>query len=145
VFLIYRTKEDIEAIKQEQQTKALAAALIRETAIKKHSKSLKCAIRRMFRSACPVCRDLSSAGDITAATTTIMKHDKRLSSLAELQVEHGTLGSTSSVPTTIDVELESGLLGMVTTADILSQLMFARYHSNIHHQDSGQLSHITKK
>jgi hypothetical protein len=144
VFLIYRTKEDIQLIKQEQQEKAVTAALLRETAIKKHSKSLKCAIRRLFRSSCPICLDLSLPNNTSAVTTTVVNHDFHLPSSPELQVEHGTLDSASSLPTTIGVELESGLLGMVTTADILNHLMFAGHHSNIHHQGNGQLSHPTK-
>lgn len=145
VFLIYRTKEDIEAIQEEQQEKALSAALIREKALKKHSKNLKCAIRKVFRYSCPICHDLSLPSNTTAATTAVIPHDTRLPSSVELQVEHGTLNSASSVPTTIDVELESGLMGMVTTTDIINQLTFARYHLNIHRQDSGQLGHLEKK
>ncbi|KAG1101659.1 hypothetical protein G6F42_017476 [Rhizopus arrhizus] len=56
--------------------------------------------------------------------------------------EGAALESTndSTTPTMIDSALESDLLGMITTADILNQLSFTRQHLNIQHQDSGHLN-----
>lgn len=57
------------------------------------------------------------------------------------KIEEGNIiDSSSSVPTTIDTELESGLLGIVTTADILNQISFVRQHLNIQYHDSGNLN-----
>ncbi|CEP06998.1 hypothetical protein [Parasitella parasitica] len=131
IVLVYYTEQDIEIVKQEQDEKLRAMASIRATEIKKHAKSIKCAIRRLFRNACPVCHNLS----ITESPTTgdVFKSQK---------IEEGTVvDNTSSAPATIvTTALESGLLGIVTSTDILKQLSFPRQNLNLEHQDSGQLN-----
>lgn len=133
VVLVYCTEQDIEITKQEQDEKLRAIASIRAGAIKKHAKSIKCAIRRLFGSTCPVCHNLSSA-PLPAMVAAVSGSQK---------LEEGTvleITNDSTTPTMIDRTLESGLLGMVTSADILNQLSYTRQHLNIQHQDSGHLN-----
>lgn len=135
--MIYRTEQDIEIAKEEQDEKLRAIASIRAGAIKKHAKSIKCAIRRLFGSACPVCHNLSISNSPTMAMAT----DDASKNSGSQKIEEGIImDNTSSVPTMIAAALESGLLGIVTTADILNQISFVRQHLNIQHHDSGNLN-----
>ncbi|KAG2214704.1 hypothetical protein INT46_000923 [Mucor plumbeus] len=137
VVLIYRTEQDIEIAKREEDEKLRAIASIRAGAIKKHAKSIKCAVRRLFGSSCPICHNLS----INNSTTTAMTTSDTSKNSSSQKIEEGNIiDSSSSVPTTIDTELESGLLGIVTTADILNQISFVRQHLNIQYHDSGNLN-----
>lgn len=137
VVLIYRTEKDIEIAKEEQDEKLRTIASIRAGAIQKHAKSIKCAIRRLFGSTCPVCHNLSINN---SPTTAIATTDASKISGSQKIEEGIVMDITSSVPTTIDTELESGLLGIVTTVDILNQISFVRQHLNIQHHDSGNLN-----
>ncbi|KAK4517953.1 uncharacterized protein ATC70_001302 [Mucor velutinosus] len=133
VVLVYHTEQDIEIAKQEQDENLRALASIQAGAIKKHAKSIRCAIRRLFGSTCPVCQNLSNAS-IPAMAIAVSGSQK---------LEEGTMlenTNNSTTPTMIDTALESGLLGIVTTVDILNQLSFTRQHLNIQHQDSGHLN-----
>lgn len=122
----------MEIVKEEHDEKLRAIASVRAGAIKKHAKSIKCAIRRLFGSTCHVCHNLSSSN--STATTDSFKHAN------SQRIEEGTtLDNSSNVPT-IDTALESGLLGVVTTANFLEQLSFVRQYLNIEHQDSGHLN-----
>ncbi|EPB84250.1 hypothetical protein HMPREF1544_08970 [Mucor circinelloides 1006PhL] len=127
--LVYRTEQDIAIAKQEQDEKLRAIASIRAGAIKKHAKSIKCAVRRLFGSTCPVCHSLSNAMATTVSGSQKLEEGAALESTND-----------STTPTMIDSALESDLLGMITTADILNQLSFTRQHLNIQHQDSGHLN-----
>ncbi|GAA5814891.1 hypothetical protein MFLAVUS_008394 [Mucor flavus] len=100
VILIYNTEQDINSIKEEQDTAAQEIALIEAKAFKKHRKSFKCRMRRIFGSSCYICQNPPSQ-----------------------DFDVGEEGTVSSNPTTIDVELEPGLLGMITCVDILNQLI----------------------
>lgn len=133
VVLVYRTEQDTEMAKQEQEDKLCAIASIRTGAIKKHAKSIKCAIRRLFGSTCPVCQSLSDAS--MPAMSTANTGSQKLEEGAVLENINN-----STTPTMIDTTFETGLLGMVTTVDILNQLSFTRQHLNLQHQDSGHLN-----
>ncbi|KAI8080348.1 hypothetical protein BDF21DRAFT_30195 [Thamnidium elegans] len=99
VIVIYNTEKDIKTMKEEQDNAASEIALIEAKAFKNHRKSFKCRMRRIFGSSCYICQNQP---------------------LQDFDV--GEEETVSSNPTTIDVELESGLIGMITSADILNQL-----------------------
>lgn len=66
---------------------------------------MPCRVRRLFGSSCHLCHNLSSSSP---------------------EADIGEEETISSNPTTIDVALESGLIGMITIKDILNQLVCPR-------------------
>ncbi|KAI8090068.1 uncharacterized protein B0P05DRAFT_529209 [Gilbertella persicaria] len=123
VMLIYRTEGDVRKNGEERAEKAREAASIKEAALKKHKKSISCMMKQLFSRRCHVCYSFSNSQFVSTASM-----DQR--------IEEGTIHSTSSVPTTIDAELELGLLGVITAADILSQLSSHGPHLNFSHHEN---------
>ncbi|KAI9338045.1 hypothetical protein BD770DRAFT_422514 [Pilaira anomala] len=107
VVLVYRTELDIKTNREELEAAAREIASIETKAFKKHRNSIKCRIRRLFGSSCHFCQ-------------------KQATNEYDISEE----GTVSSNPTTIGAELESGLLGMITSKDILNQLVQVRRRGN---------------
>ncbi|CAO3654872.1 unnamed protein product [Mucor hiemalis] len=102
VILVYRTEKDISHIKEEQDALACEIALIQAATLRKHKSTLRCLFRRICGLECQICQSL----------------------LSSKECDMSDEGSVSSNPaTTIGAELESGLLGMITTADISDLLV----------------------
>lgn len=102
VILVYRTESDISRIKEEQDALACEIALIQAATVKKHKSTLRCRFRRLCGLQCQICQSLPSSKESE-------KCDE---------------SSISSNPaTTIGVELESGLIGMITTTGISNLLV----------------------
>ncbi|OBZ91621.1 hypothetical protein A0J61_00359 [Choanephora cucurbitarum] len=125
VVLIYRTEKDIKKIKEERLQKIQELNIKRQDGLNRHRRSIGCMSRRLVSSNCRTCGHLSS--ELLRSTS---------KSSFNQSVEEGTVCSDVSSSSKIDAEVELGLVGMMTGANILDQLSLDGPHLNFSHHPS---------
>ena len=123
--LIYRTEKDIKKIKEERLQKIQELNIKRQDGLNRHRRSIGCMSRRLVSSNCRTCGHLSS--ELLRSTS---------KSSFNQSVEEGTVCSDVSSSSKIDAEVELGLVGMMTGANILDQLSLDGPHLNFSHHPS---------
>ncbi|ORE18159.1 DUF21-domain-containing protein [Rhizopus microsporus] len=105
VILVYRTEQDIEMVKMKRAVKSTASDT------PSHKRSIRCRLKRCFGCTCQACSE------------------ERITTEEEKTIDNSII----SAPTTIDIELQPGLVGMVTVHDILCHmLLIDRHDKKIH-------------
>ncbi|KAI8988381.1 hypothetical protein BDF20DRAFT_910874 [Mycotypha africana] len=151
IILVYYTKEDVNVMEKEREEEERRLLAVQEAVATKHQKNIGCKIRKLFRSTCPVCQHIklnstSSKRNSEITTTTATTSFDNMCcdgnekvrirgispSLTSHQMtvagggkEEAIVGS-SSLTTIIDnigLIMEPGLVGWITTTEIIDQFL----------------------
>ncbi|CEG77916.1 hypothetical protein RMATCC62417_12592 [Rhizopus microsporus] len=106
VILVYRTEQDIEMVKRKRTIKSTTS----DTS--SHKRSIHCRLKKCFGCTCQTCSE------------------ERITTEEEKTIDN----SITSAPTTIDIELQPGLVGMVTAHDILCHMLLIDRHDKKKHE-----------